>query len=1698
VPPSTVVPSTTVWTASGPASFSVDKSGATGTAKFSYDAKNYVKDTVSTWTFRTTAVTEGTMHADVTYGYHHDWCNATAKVDAFVKDTTGAVVWTKSLLDSQNPCTASPFNADDEHRLVTAVEFPVKVNSVYGFTVSGSNHDNDHHLEGSLTASNLATTTPAAPPPLFSVTPAELNDQNTSWTTAADLPGGATGVDGTLGAPGEARWYKFPVQPGGQVQVDLGNLKENYDLTMFKDIGAAFTTLATNKDLTKLSAQFAADAYSPSIYSPSIYSPSIYSPSIYSPSIYSPSIYSPSIYSPSIYSPSQAFLDAFASAQTRSLLAVSAREGASPESIRTATWNNTGYYYVRVYGRNGISSPQPFHLGLTTTGGPCTTTPAIDAFANTATIAGTPGSATTVILTDSVRLPQTAAMSAALANLATATDGVIVDVSQSNRVTALNTQADTNYLCAYAKNLVAQSIRDIVNSYRDASGRLKYVVIAGGDSVIPFFRYADGAGIGPESDYVPPVRDTTASNTSLQGNYSLGQDAYGSTTDLSLRGGDLPIPDLAVGRLVENADEITSAINTYVSAGPNPTIAPIVPTSSLVTGYDFLTSAADAVQANLSTSLGVAADTLITDPNVKATTTTVNGTPDRGHSWTAADLKSKLSTHHDVVFLAGHFSANSALAADYSSSIITTDLADGTFTRSLVFSAGCHSGYNLLDSDGVPNLTLGLDWAEAMAKQGATFIGGTGYQYADTDFLAYSAKIYALLSDQLRSGSGAVSVGQALVKAKQAYLASIGNPTGIDQKSLIISTLFGLPMVGVDLPGARLPAASSTGVTTSPIPTGPAKVLGTSSYTLNLNPSLATNSKQALDLNGNPLVPATDFFWLSGHDGVQTGPGLPALPKEIVDVTSNGEVLRGVGFFGGTYNDQAGVLPLTGAPTTEQNGIHTNFVSPVFYPQKVATVNYTDDLGPSATQGRTSLVVNAAQYRSDPGNVTNTVRGYTNLGLQLFYSKNTTTYEGGFTPALAAAPSISAVSSTGSPSVQGGSVSVSAHVSGDPSAGIQKVWVTYTGETGPAHGSWVSVDLVQDATDSTLWKGTFALDPVQTSSDIRFIVQALNGVGMVSLDNNLGAYYTPGVAVGALAAPTATIAFDTTVPTSGQIGSTVHVGATLSPLSGNPAIPAGTAVTFSLGSVSATGSTDSAGHAAVDLPLQDAVGSYQLIAASAGATASTPFSIVLAQTHLTLEAPTPTRTPQVAAVLTDDGGRPIGEQTVILTVKDSAATVVRQAAVITDPAGRASLGSLMLADGTYSVSASFAGTPTRYLASSAFGSLLVDNTGPNVVGVPDTAGLFNDWYHAAVTVHWTCTDAGAGVTDPCADTSIGGADGEGVFSSTITVADVLGNTTTSTSPTVRIDRAPPTTLINLADVSTAWAGDSVPVTLTPGDALSGVAATYYTVDGGTQVQGTSFTVSGDGSHPISWWSVDVAGNIETTHNGFVRIDSKGPSISHTYDKAPNAAGWNNTPVTVHFVCSAPSGIASCSPDFSVTTDVTGTPVSGTAVSKTGKITNEVVLVNVDTIAPKVVVSGVVSGKEYDLSSIPTAVCTTTDERSGVQVQATAANSIVGNKVTVTCSGAKDVADNVGASASATYTVDDVNATNLSKLATRYVKQSNLANTKSVTDKLNNDLKAKKYCTFILDVKALSGLNLTPAQVTDLTFWARRLDPTCPA
>ena len=101
-----------------------------------------------------------------------------------------------------------------------------------------------------------------------------------------------------------------------------------------------------------------------------------------------------------------------------------------------------------------------------------------------------------------------------------------------------------------------------------------------------------------------------------------------------------------------------------------------------------------------------------------------------------------------------------------------------------MLSAGCHSGYNIVDDAAVPDQTNPNDWAQRMAQQQAVLIGGTGYQYGDTDFLEYSERLYldiargsARVTRPLRRTLRSPSA-RALTLAKQDYLASLGSLDG--------------------------------------------------------------------------------------------------------------------------------------------------------------------------------------------------------------------------------------------------------------------------------------------------------------------------------------------------------------------------------------------------------------------------------------------------------------------------------------------------------------------------------------------------------------------------------------------------------------------------------------------------------------------------------------------------------------------------------------------------------------------------------------------------------------------------------------------------------------------------------------------------------------------------------------------------------
>ena len=1036
---------------------------------------------------------------------------------------------------------------------------------------------------------------------------------NDSWAKAFQLSGTTATAQDYLDAPGKARWYKFSVQPGQRIDVSLTGLPADYDLAVFKDIAQAFLAqfnpaTASSRDLLKLTAEYAPavfspavfspavfspDAYSPAVFSPAEFSPAVFSPAVFSPAVFSPAVFSPAVFSPAVFSPAvfspavfspavfspavfspDEIARAFSAAQTRSIVAVAATPGTASESTVVNTWNNTGDFYVRVTGRNGaFSTSMPFTVGIVKGATTCANVTDLNVTSRTPVAAS---GLKTVIVTDSASLPlddvlTTPGVGGTLRGKLTAfaaraeVQGVVVDIAGDARLTALKQQASANPACPFAKNLVAEQIKRIIDSYR--SDPLQYVVLVGNDAVIPFFRSPDQSNLAQESGFVPPVQSNSPSESSLRRDFVLSQDNYGSTTKLSLTLSDFPVPGLAVGRLIETVDEIAAMLDAYGAAN-----GVVVPRTSLVTGYDFLEDAANAVRTELQLGTGGTPDTLIT-PNGKS--------PQDPASWTATQLRQKLLTNrHDVVFLAGHFSANSALAADFTTSVLTNDLAVSSvdFTNSLVFSAGCHSGFNIVDGEAIPGATYPLDWAQAFARKQATLVAGTGYQYGDTDFLEYSERLYRNFARALRAGTGNVAIGAALVQAKLEYLAATSDIRGIHEKTLLEATLFGLPMLSVNMPsgrGAVPPGAPA--ITPVAVATGPAATLGLKIFSLSVTPALAAQSQSLKNLSGGANVTAT---WLGGSDGVLTRPGEPVLPLASINVTPTDPnvVLRGVGFRGGTYADSAPIIPFSGAAATEIRSPHVAFASPVFYPARMWNPNY---FGALAGNGGTQLLVTPAQHRVvDVVAGTSTQRKFTGLNVQLFYSGNLSK------AALSEAPIITSVEEER----QGADVVFTAQVVGDPAAAIHQVWITYTRTTGT---TWTSFDLKQcvlplpldcTAEDSRVWKGRLAGAP----SDLKYMAQAVSGVGLVALDDNRGAYY--GISAVNQSAPTLALV---SLPSSAVVGDSVDVKTKLAV--GGAGV-AGKIVTVALGGITQIGTTASDGTVTVKFPAAAVPGNYTISA----------------------------------------------------------------------------------------------------------------------------------------------------------------------------------------------------------------------------------------------------------------------------------------------------------------------------------------------------------------------------------------------------------------------------------------------------------------------------------------------------------------------
>ncbi len=251
-------------------------------------------------------------------------------------------------------------------------------------------------------------------------------------------------------------------------------------------------------------------------------------------------------------------------------------------------------------------------------------------------------------------------------------------------------------------------------------------------------------------------------------------------------------------------------------------------------------------------------------------------------------------------------------------------------------------------------------------------------------------------------------------------------------------------------------------------------------------------------------------------------------------------------------------------------------------------------------------------------------------------------------------------------------------------------------------------------------------------------------------------------------------------------------------------------------------------------------------------------------------------------------------------------------------------------------------------SSTTVSGINIDKTPPTIFGATTTSPIYNGWFNGDVSVAWTCSDALSGINGSCPAPYL--VTGEGAnLAATASVSDKANNAVVTFLTPIKIDRTPPNTAINAPGT---WNNTDVNVILTPADPLSGVAFTYYTINSGSPQSGSSFTLSAEGTYDIEYWSVDNVGNIEVPHTAQVHIDLTDPTITHSQLPLPNLNNWNNTDVDVTFLCGDNlSGVASCGPDQ--TTSSEGAPVSvvGTAVDHAGNSVVDTAKMHIDLTPP---------------------------------------------------------------------------------------------------------------------------------------------------
>jgi hypothetical protein len=328
------------------------------------------------------------------------------------------------------------------------------------------------------------------------------------------------------------------------------------------------------------------------------------------------------------------------------------------------------------------------------------------------------------------------------------------------------------------------------------------------------------------------------------------------------------------------------------------------------------------------------------------------------------------------------------------------------------------------------------------------------------DSVAYTEQLMDFFAQRLATGQ-AVSVGEALRWAKNRYLGGV--PVGgfgtYDEKAMIESTLYGLPMYGVSLPareGPQIPERPP--VSTSDLPTE------TLVFDLASSFQLETGSEDG------------DYYSVNGE--TQSNSGRPVQPRTgqlIPDKSGFGLTPHGAVLVNATAVVSDTFNPLVTRPITDITLAEPEFKAEGWFPADVWGVNQIGD--------EPRLVVVPAQFKGDEN--LGVLRLFETLEFRVYYTDTTSLdYTG---------PIVW--------EVDGQTVGTEADiwVTTEDASGVQEVVLAYTQDG----LQWQSLNLTQ--VDQDQWEAHL----LGLTGPLVYFVQIVDGAGNVTVTSNKGLFFEP-------------------------------------------------------------------------------------------------------------------------------------------------------------------------------------------------------------------------------------------------------------------------------------------------------------------------------------------------------------------------------------------------------------------------------------------------------------------------------------------------------------------------------------------------------------------------------------------------------------